>query len=458
MTVISAQRRIAEFAATAPRGWGMTTGASAVRRALLDTFAVAAAGARMPAVQAAVGYVEAAGASGPAQPWFVSGRCAVDVAAMLDAVAAHALDYDDVTPAWRGHPSAVMFPALFALAAHCDATGDDLIQAYLIGFEAAAHLGRALTGRHYERGWHATATIGVIAATVAGSRLLGFSVAAASNAIGLALAQSAGMQASFGSDTKALQVGFAAAGAVRACLLAANGVGATDAMLDGAKGFVELYAGGGALSDSLLQLGAVPPQIVSARIETKLLPICYAAHRAIEAALWLREHRRIDVGAIVAIEIEGSPGAHTPLLRSLPADSQEALFSVEFGVACALLDGALTLRSFEPATFARAEVARLMAACRVAESLSPSTLRRAVVRITLRDGRVHEHEITRAADGKPEPQALRAKVVDCLASAGVADEVGSLCALCESGLSARVRTMLDAGPIARIRERIAVVH
>jgi len=458
MTALSAQRQIAEFAATAPQGWGVEAGAASVRRALLDTLAVSVAGARTTAARGAIGYVETAGGNGSAQPWLASRRCAVDAAAMIDAVMAHALDYDDVTPAWRGHPSAVMFPALFALGAHADATGDDVVQAYLIGFEAGALLGQALAGRHYEKGWHATATIGVIAAAVAGSRLIGLSAAATSDAIGLALAQAGGIQAAFASDAKPVQVGFAAAGAVRACLLAANGVGASDAMLDGAKGFVEIYAGGWSNREALSRLGVDPPQIVFARIEAKLHPICYAAHRAIEAALWLREHKRIDVGAITAIDIEGSPGAHTPLLRTLPSDAQAATFSVEYGVACALLDGAVTLRSFDAARFARAEIDRLMRACRVSETVSPSSLRRAVVRITLRDGRVHERAVTRAADGEPDPKVLMTKVVDCLDSVGVADESEALRALCTEGLTARVATLLDSGPIARIRERLSADH
>ena len=137
MTGASAQRRIAEFVAGAPRDWAFDAAGPIVRQALLDTLAVAAAGAREAVSRRAAGYAAASG-DGPAQRWFARGRCSMDAAALADATMAHALDYDDVTPDWRGHPSAVMFPALTALAASCDATGEDVLRAYVVGFEAGA--------------------------------------------------------------------------------------------------------------------------------------------------------------------------------------------------------------------------------------------------------------------------------------------------------------------------------
>ena len=348
-----------------------------------------------------------------------------------------------------------MFPALTALAAHCGATGEDVLRAYVVGFEAGAGVGRALAGLHYEKGWHATSTIGVIAAAAAGGRLLGLAVDAASDALGLALAQASGMQASFGSDAKALQAGFAAAAAVRACLLAASGIGASERILDGPKGFFDLYTTGGADSSALEELGRLPPAIVDPGLEVKLYPICYAAHRAIEAALHLRADAPTVAATIAAIEIEGSPGAHTPLLRTLPQDGDAARFSVEYGVACALVDGGVGLSSFTEAMLARPAIAALMTRCRVGETGTPGEVRRATVRLRMQDGSVREHAVSRSANNVPDARALIRKVVDCLASVDVADEADALQALCERGLDTSVAAMIGSGPLARIRDRLA---
>ena len=456
MSARSAQRQLAEFVASAPIGWGMTEAAPIVRQAWLDTLAVSIAGVRTGVSRGVLAYADALGGAGRTHPWLSPRLCTPDTAALVDAAMAHALDYDDVTPAWRGHPSCVLFPALTALAVQCDATGQDVLRAYVVGFELGAHLGDALTGRHYEKGWHATATIGVVAATAAGCRLLRLPAHITCHAIGLALAQASGMQASFGSDAKALQAGFAAAGAVRSCVLAANGIGSTETNLDGPKGFVDLYADGWAAAAPMAELGLGPTAIVRRGIEMKLYPMCYAAHRAIEAALALREAGPVDVGSIDSIEIEGSPGAHTPLLPRLPSNEQEARFSVEFGVACALLDGGVRLGSFTYGMRARPEVQALMHRSRAREVSGTSTPRSACVRIRRRDGRVQERLVNRPANGSIDEGALMSKVVDCLDSVGVADEAPAIRAMFDNGLATPVAAMMASEPLARIRERISV--
>lgn len=458
MSARSAQRQLAEFVASAPLGWGMTEAAAIVQQAWLDTLAVSVAGVRAPVSRGVVAYAETLGGAGRTRPWFSPRLCPPDTAALVDAVMAHALDYDDVTPAWRGHPSCVLFPALTALAVQCDATGQDVLQAYVVGFETGACLGGALTGRHYEKGWHATSTIGVVAATAAGCRLLGLPAHTTCDAIGLALAQASGMQANFGSDAKALQAGFAAAGAVRACLLAASGIGSTDTVLDGRKGFVDLYTDGWVGASPMAELGLGPTAIIQRGIEMKLYPMCYAAHRAIEAALLLREEGPVDLGSIAAIEIEGTPGAHTPLLPRLPSNEQEARFSVEFGVACALVDGGVRLGSFADGMRARPEVQALMHRSSAYEVTGAPAPRCATVRIRGRDGRVQERLVSRAANGSIDEGALMSKIVDCLDSVGVADEARAIRSLFDDGLRAPVAAMMASGPLARIRDRVSVAE
>lgn len=451
MSGATVQRRLAEFVASAPAGWAMPGAAPVIRQAWLDTFAVSVAGWSSHVSTSVRAYRDSIVAPSAT----LTRSCSPDLAALVDAVTAHALDYDDVAPAWRGHPSCVLFPVLTALGSLKDLTGNDVVNAYAVGFEVGARLGEALAGRHYEKGWHATSTIGVVAAAAAGSRLLGLSAAASCNAIGLALTQASGLQAAFGSDAKALQAGFAAAGAVRACLLAANGVGCTDSVLDGPKGFLDLYTDGWSNAEALDRLGQVTPAIVELGIEVKLYPICYAAHRAIEAALQLRTEVGPELAAIAAIEIEGSPGAHTPLLTRLPTNAQEALFSVEYGVATALCDGAVRLGSFSDEMRDRAEIQSLMAHSRAYEVAHKGPFRSATVRLRLADGTVHERAVGRAASGPPVPGAFAAKVNDCLSAAGVAHESRAVSELFAGDLGVPVRRMLASGPHERILQWFA---
>src|SRR5690606_32510634 len=65
-------------------------------------------------------------------------QCSPQAAALINGVAAHLLDFDDV--ALRGHPGAVMVPALLALAGDVDAQGAQLLNSYIAGYEVWANL------------------------------------------------------------------------------------------------------------------------------------------------------------------------------------------------------------------------------------------------------------------------------------------------------------------------------
>ncbi len=67
-------------------------------------------------------------------------------AALVNGTMAHAHDFDDTNESMRGHPSAPVVPAIFALAPEVEADGKALIVAYLVGVEVEAKLGRSSSG------------------------------------------------------------------------------------------------------------------------------------------------------------------------------------------------------------------------------------------------------------------------------------------------------------------------
>src|SRR5690606_31123994 len=88
-----------------------------------------------------------------------------------NAFTAHLLDFDDSHGDIAGHPTAVIFPAVLAVAEGRSMA--DVVDAYVVGVEVASRLGRALNPDHYDTGWHPTATIGVFGAAAGTARLLG---------------------------------------------------------------------------------------------------------------------------------------------------------------------------------------------------------------------------------------------------------------------------------------------
>ena len=103
--------------------------------------------------------------AGDASLYLVGRRIPAPEAAWINGAAAHALDYDDV--ALRGHPSAVLVPAILAEAESLKATGAQMATAYAAGYEVWADLQRRDPDQHHEKGWHPTGIFGAIGAAAA---------------------------------------------------------------------------------------------------------------------------------------------------------------------------------------------------------------------------------------------------------------------------------------------------
>lgn len=418
---MTTQRMIGRFIAGLEDEWAAGPPVEKAHEAFRDTMAVAIAGVEDDPTRNVLAYARPrCGPAGEAVLWIAPMESDAETAAFVNAVAAHALDYDDVAPAWRGHPSAVLFPALLALAQDRDVPGRVVLDAYVVGFEIGARLGHAMA-THYMHGWHSTATIGVIAATAACCRLLRAPQETIEHALGLAVSQAAGPRANFGTTAKPLHAGFAAAAAVRATRLAGHGIRSAPQALDGPSGFADLYASGEALEASFAMLGQGEPEILASGLEPKLFPLCYAAHRAVAATLEL--HRELGAGApdITAVSVEGSPGSHTPLLKRLPREDGEAKFSLETCIALALVDGGIGLESFSPASLHRPQVCDLARRVTVAEAERSSDGRWSEVRLALVGCRRLARRMDRVNSSEAEARRLlEAKFVDCLSSVGLA--------------------------------------
>ena len=63
-------------------------------------------------------------------------------AALVNATAAHVLDFDNTSNTMAGHMSATMIPALIAAGEAFGAGGRDLLLAHAVGFETGARFGR----------------------------------------------------------------------------------------------------------------------------------------------------------------------------------------------------------------------------------------------------------------------------------------------------------------------------
>ena len=141
-----------------------------VRTGFIDTTATMLAGRNEAVVGIVRQFVTARrSAAREARVLFGAESVAAADAALINATAAHALDYDDV--ALGGHPSTVLVPAVLAEGEHLDASGADALRAYLVGYEVWAELLSRDPDPYHLKGWHPTAVMGTVGAAAAVAHL-----------------------------------------------------------------------------------------------------------------------------------------------------------------------------------------------------------------------------------------------------------------------------------------------
>ena len=330
------------------------------KRAILDTVGVSLAAAKDEAV--AILAETLAGREGNSAATVIGRSHRTDAlsAALINGVLAHALDFDDVNDSCMGHPSAPLVPAVLALGEELGASGAQVLEAFLIGFELECKLGLAIGNAHYAKGWHATATTGTMAAAAACAKLLGLDRERIGMALGIAASSSAGMRINFGTMTKPFHVGQAARGGLMAALLASNGFTATADILDHPIDYTRVFADKDEADASRIvgTLGS-PWDIASPGLVVKKYPCCNSTHRTIDATLSLVSEHSPSPSEIESVVISMPPGEDIPLIYSRASTGLEGKFSMQYCIASAILDSRVDLNTFDQTSVDRPEVQRL---------------------------------------------------------------------------------------------------
>ncbi len=193
------------------------------RLALLDCTGVAIAGSRHPSSLVLLDFIRECGGAPQAGVIGAQLRTSLPDAALANGVLSSALLYDDTCLALRGHATSTLLPVILALGEALHLRGRALLEAYVIGFEVESAIGVAVEPEHYERGWHATSTVGSLGAAAAACRLLSLPPDQVRIALGIATSLTGGSRQNFGTMMQAFHSGIAARNGVVAALLAKRG-------------------------------------------------------------------------------------------------------------------------------------------------------------------------------------------------------------------------------------------
>jgi 2-methylcitrate dehydratase PrpD len=268
---------------------------------------------------------------GPSSITFSAARAPAPEAAWINGVAAHALDYDDV--ALRGHPSTVLVPAILAEAEALDASGLEMLVAYVAGYETWAEMFRRDSGLLHKKGWHPTGLYGAVGAAAACAKLRRLDARKAAIAVALGASQSAGLMANFGTMTKPFHAGRSAHAGIMAARLADAGFTAATDALEHPQGFLHAISPDGTEDrtdgDRLGETWALLTQ----GLGIKKYPTCYCTHRAIDGMLDLMAAHPVRADDVKQITVKISDYFATVLRNHAPDTGLAAKFSIEFAMA-----------------------------------------------------------------------------------------------------------------------------
>lgn len=338
----------------------------------IDVIAVAIPGAVEPVTRHVLATVAPWGA-GPSTALGAENGLAAPWAALVNGTAAHALDFDDNFDPAKAHATAVLAPAILALAEQEGASGRDCLDAYIAGLQILGRVGQGVNPPHRNRGWHATATLGAIGAAAAAARLLRLPAEQAGHALSMSTSMAAGFMSQFGTMTKPLHAGLAAKAGVMAASLARAGIDAGLHTLNGKTGMNRLMVGPDyeQLRDRLTHVEhgqnlrfetghpGEPLLILSSGFRVKRFPNCGSAHRAMDGLLQLRAEHGFSAADVAGIDVH-APASHLAnLMYTDPQDGLQAKFSLEYGLAVLLLGGDCTLADFTDGMARRPEVRAL---------------------------------------------------------------------------------------------------
>ncbi|XP_029967466.1 immunoresponsive gene 1, like [Salarias fasciatus] len=303
-------------------------------------------------------------------------RLSPTLAAFVNGVATHSMDFDDT---WHPatHPSGAVLPAVLALAdmmpAHRKLSGLDLLLAFNIGIEIQGQLMRFSNKAHdIPKRFHPPSVVGTLGSAAACARLLSLDPSQCSHALAIAASLAGAPMANAATQSKPLHVGNASRLGLEAALLASRGLKASHVVLDAVTG----VAGLSAFYEDYLPQPLHPPGdgghmflLEEQDVAFKRFPAHLGMHWVADAAASVHKVLvGVGPGSV-------SPGEVKDILlrvprskyidRPLPASEHEARHSFQFNACSALLDGEVTAGSFAPAAMSRPDLLALLSRVRV---------------------------------------------------------------------------------------------
>jgi 2-methylcitrate dehydratase PrpD len=359
---------------------GFVTGAKAAaipkdvahlgKRSVLDGIGLALAGAASQQGEISRRYLQDLGIANDTGSTVIGSslRLPARFAAFANGLTIHADDYDDTQLAVAKdrvyglltHPTAPALPPVLALAERDRRSGLDMMLAYQVGVEVECKVAEAIAPRHYQTGFHSTATCGSIGAAAGAAKLLGLDREATRRALSIGATQAGGLRENFGTMTKPFHAGRAAENGVVAAEIAALGFTASPNGLEADRGFFRA-AGGGYDANAIDGKLGNPWTFHSPGVSIKPHPSGSLTHPGMAVMMDLIRKNDIKPQQVKHVAVGTNHNMPNALIHHQPKNELQAKFSMEFCMAILLLERKGGLEQFTDEVVNRPDVQAMIA-------------------------------------------------------------------------------------------------
>jgi 2-methylcitrate dehydratase PrpD len=355
-----------------------------------STLASAAMGSGLQSAAIVKDMARSLGGSARASVWFDGGaKLPVVAAAQVNAVMSDGAASDDSDLRTIVHCGTPLVATALAAAEHHGGSGEDVLTAIVVGYEAAGRIIDAMPGFR-ERGFHGS-NAAIFAATGAAARLLRLDAEQTTHAIALAATSTGGLaKAADTSVAREYHAGMATANGIQAVRAAQRGYHVEERILEMRLGFFESFGGvdgADAAARATRDLGASWDIVTDMAV--KLVPGGHPYHALAEAA-----GNAASEGQIAAADVE-SITASRPGMTALtgplhPKDLIDMAHSPAYFLAAGVADRGFSWAHATPAKIGDPVIHSLIDKVRVGPPPREDAARYrqgASVTIRTRDGR-----------------------------------------------------------------------
>ena len=279
--------------------------------------------------------------------WIDGSKTSALMGALCNGTMMHTVDYDDTYYRAVAHIGSAVFATAMALGEAHDASGKDLITAYVAGFEAGARGGNSVNYQTHTHStyFHTTAPTCTIAAGATAARIMNFDEDQTERCLGLSIDQAQGFRAclSQGDFTKSLHCGWPAMRGVMASTLVGNGSTAPRGLLENPQGFCNAMSSDPRLDEITRGLGTIW-ELMGDSI--KMYPSIGCGHTAVETVATIFREQNLKLDDVESVHVRITylgPGQgahkefHTPM---------QARLSMAYACATEALTGHILLTDY----------------------------------------------------------------------------------------------------------------